>query len=250
MSPHEKIIFHFGNAKDPKTRQKVVPPNPLILLLEENRLLLEEHQEWTGQLSQLLPVGKAVRLGVQVSGNGFFRTMLRLPLHSSPACRHSLDFAHVAMVYGGHLTIVPGNRDRVPTYFGDTAAIIGIALPVNAAALLETLRFRDRHAAPPIACHRVHITYYDKQLVAVPLCPIETSTDAGRIRRRTLTLRPLRRVLPATILSPRPECIERQRGLCRLLRKPANKGAGNSVPSRPPSPAPRTPSAPSPVQLA
>jgi hypothetical protein len=51
--------------------------------------------------------------------------MLRLPLHSSPLCRHSLDFAHVAMVYGGHLTIVPCNRDRVPTYFGDTAAVIG-----------------------------------------------------------------------------------------------------------------------------
>jgi hypothetical protein len=70
-----------------------------------------------------------VRVGAQVSGNGFFRTMLRPPLHSSPACRHSLDFAHVAMVYGGHLTIVLGNRDRVPTYFGDTAAIIGIASP-------------------------------------------------------------------------------------------------------------------------
>src|SRR6266567_3324553 len=87
-----------------------------------------------------------------------FRRCCSCPLHSGPLCRHSLDFAHVAMVYGGHLTIVPGNRDRVPTYFGDTAAIIGIASPVNAAALLETLRFRDRHAAPPIACHRVHIT--------------------------------------------------------------------------------------------
>ena len=65
--------------------------------------------------------------------------MLRLPLHSSPLCRHPLDFAHVAMVYGGHLTIVPCNRDRVPTYFGDTAAVIGIASPINAAALLETL---------------------------------------------------------------------------------------------------------------
>src|SRR3984893_13120192 len=79
-------------------------------------------------------------------------------LHSSPLCRHSLDFAHVAMVYGGHLTIVPCNRDCVPTRFGDTAAVIGIASPINAAALLETLRFRDRHAAPPIACHRVPIT--------------------------------------------------------------------------------------------
>src|SRR5437762_919336 len=45
------------------------------------------------------------------------------------------------MVYGGHLTIVPGNRDRVPTCFGDTAAIIGIASPVNAAALLERLAY-------------------------------------------------------------------------------------------------------------
>src|SRR5207247_10536680 len=90
--------------------------------------------------------------------------MLPLPLHSSPLCRHSLDFAHVAMVYGGHLTIVPCNRDRVPTYFGDTAAVIGIASPINAAALLETFRFRDRHGAPPIAWHRVN--YYGKRLLA------------------------------------------------------------------------------------
>jgi hypothetical protein len=121
--------------------------------------------------------------------------MLRLPLHSSPACRHSLDFAHVAMVYGGHLTIVPGNRDRVPTYFGDTAAIIGIASPLNAAAVLETLRFRDRHAALPIACHRVHIT--TSSLSLSPLSGQE-STGAGRIRRRALTLRPLRGVSAAS----------------------------------------------------
>src|SRR6516164_3322333 len=117
---------------------------------------------------------------VQVSGNGFFRTILRLPLHSSPACRYSLDFAHVAMVYGGHLTIVPGNRDRVPTYFGDTAAIIGIASPINAAALLETLRFRDRHVAPPIACHRVHIT-----TSSLSLSPL-SSQDVHRLRAESV----------------------------------------------------------------
>jgi len=56
-------------------------------------------------------------------------------LHNSRHCwggrlfGGSLDLAHVPMVYGGHLTIVLGNRDRVPTYFGDTAAIIGIASP-------------------------------------------------------------------------------------------------------------------------
>jgi hypothetical protein len=70
-----------------------------------------------------------------------------------------------------------------------------------------------------------------------PLCPIKTSTGAGRIRRRTLTLRPLRWVSALcvqrwrpVICSPRPECIERERGLCRLLRKAANRGAGNCVP--------------------
>ena len=119
--------------------------------------------------------------------------MLRLPLHSSPLCRHSLDFAHVAMVYGSHLTIVPCNRDRVPIYFGDTAAVIGIALPINVAALLETLRFRHRGGSVP-----------------------------PRVQR-----------WPPVNLLTASECIERERGLCRLLRKAANRGAGNCVPSRP-----------------
>ena len=92
------------------------------------------------------------------------------------------------MMYGGHLTIVPGNRDRVPTYFGDTAAIVGIASPINAAALLETYNFATVMLRLPLPV----IAYYDKQLVAVPLCPLKTSTGAGRIRRWYLTLRPLR----------------------------------------------------------
>jgi len=163
--------------------------------------------------------------------------MLRLPLHSSPLCRHPLDFAHVAMVYGGHLTIVPCNRDRVPTYFGDTAAVIGIASPINAAALLETLRFRDRHGAPPIAWHRANIT--GSSLSPLSLCLLKTSTGAGRIRRRAVALRPCGGSVPPrvhrwspVICSP-SECVERERDLCRLLRKAANRGAGNCVPSRP-----------------
>ena len=129
--------------------------------------------------------------------------MLPLPLHSSPLCRHSLDFAHVAMVYGGHLTIVPCNRDRVPTCFGDTAAVIGIASPINAAALLETLRFRDRHGAPPIAWHWVNIT--GSSLSPLSLCLLKTSTGAGRMRRRAVALRPLRWV-SATSCTPLESC--------------------------------------------
>jgi hypothetical protein len=43
------------------------------------------------------------------------------------------------MMHGGHLPIVPGDRDRIPTRFGDNAAITGIALPINAGALLAGL---------------------------------------------------------------------------------------------------------------
>jgi hypothetical protein len=38
---------------------------------------------------------------------------------------------------GSHMTIIPSNRDRVPACAGHSAAIIGIAAPVNANALLE-----------------------------------------------------------------------------------------------------------------
>jgi hypothetical protein len=62
-------------------------------------------------------------------------------LHNSRLCSRSLDLAHVPVVYGGHMTIVPGDRDCIPTHFGDNAAVIGIASPINAVALLEAFRF-------------------------------------------------------------------------------------------------------------
>jgi hypothetical protein len=54
-------------------------------------------------------------------------------------CRPSLNFAHVPVVYAGHLPIVPGDCDCIPTRFSDNAAISGIASPINAGALLRPL---------------------------------------------------------------------------------------------------------------
>jgi hypothetical protein len=48
-----------------------------------------------------------------------------------------MNFAHVAMVHGGYLTVVPSNRDRVPACFGDSTTISGITSPAYSIALLE-----------------------------------------------------------------------------------------------------------------
>ena len=56
-----------------------------------------------------------------------------------------VNFAHVSVVYAGHLPIFPGDRDCVPTRFGNSAAVSGITLPVNAGVLLEGFGFVERH---------------------------------------------------------------------------------------------------------
>ena len=61
--------------------------------------------------------------------NEFYPARVLLSLHNMHLCRHSLNFAHVPVVDAGHLPIVPGNRDRIPTRFGDNAAISGICPP-------------------------------------------------------------------------------------------------------------------------
>jgi hypothetical protein len=63
------------------------------------------------------------------------------------------------MVDNSHMTIIPGDRDRVPTLFGDSATISGIASPVNASALLEVLRFGGGHIASPLTWV-AHISRY------------------------------------------------------------------------------------------
>ena len=44
------------------------------------------------------------------------------------------------MVYDSHLTIVPGDRNRIPSYFRDMPAISGITSPINAIALPKAFR--------------------------------------------------------------------------------------------------------------
>ena len=61
---------------------------------------------------------------------------VRLPLHGVWPYRRLLNFAHVSVVYSGHLPIVLGDHDRIPTRFGDNAAISALAAPINASALL------------------------------------------------------------------------------------------------------------------
>jgi hypothetical protein len=72
-----------------------------------------------------------------------------------PCCRaaslRSLDFAHVPVVHDSHMTIVPGDRDRIPTRLSDNAPVSSITLPANASTLLEVLRFGGGHVAHPFA---------------------------------------------------------------------------------------------------
>src|SRR6266705_4985159 len=94
-------------------------------------------------------------------------------LHSSRSYRRSLDFAHIPMVYSGHLTIVPSDRGCIPAYFGDSAAISGIAAPINAATLLETFGFGGSHRPLPLMpCHRLpcHRRAVFQPLLCVRLC--------------------------------------------------------------------------------
>src|SRR5258707_10890556 len=51
------------------------------------------------------------------------------------------------MVHGGHMTIVPRDRDRVPTRSRDSAAISGITSPPYSIALPELLGFGSGHVA-------------------------------------------------------------------------------------------------------
>jgi hypothetical protein len=75
-----------------------------------------------------------------------------VPSHSIRPCRSLLNFAHVSMVYSGDLPAVPGNRNRIPTCFGDRAAVSSIASPIHAGALLEGLGFLYGHWR----CSRCH----------------------------------------------------------------------------------------------
>ena len=65
-----------------------------------------------------------------------------------------MNFAHVAVVYAGHVPVVPGDRDRIPSRFGDNAAFGGFALPIHAGALREALGFGGCHCSSLIVATR------------------------------------------------------------------------------------------------
>ena len=88
------------------------------------------------------------RGGISASDRRVVAAFLRnpgTPYTVAPLRRRSLDFAHIPMMYGRHVPVIPSNCDRVPTRFRNTAAVVGIAPPINAAALLEGLRFGGIH---------------------------------------------------------------------------------------------------------
>ena len=89
---------------------------------------------WRGSAEPWMGIGSTVTVRVG------WRPLRRMRLR-----RCSMNFAHVPVVYARHLPIVPGDRDRIPTRFGDNAAITGVASPVHSGALLETLGFGDCH---------------------------------------------------------------------------------------------------------
>ena len=114
--------------------------------------------------------------------NEFYPAKVLLSLHNMHLCRHSLNFAHVPVVDAGHLPIVPGNRDRVPSRFGDNAAIGGVTSPENAGADLQVLGFGDCHCC----CSRLlqSCPYYGKQRVVSFLLVLHCFTSAcGQLLR-------------------------------------------------------------------
>jgi len=64
-------------------------------------------------------------------------------LHRMQRRRLALNFTHVSVMDNRHVPVVPGDRDRVPSRFGDNAAIGGITPPKTAGVDLQVLGFGD-----------------------------------------------------------------------------------------------------------
>jgi hypothetical protein len=86
----------------------------------------------------------------------------------------SLDIAHIAVVDGGRMTIVPSDGHPVPTRFGDDATISSVTAPINANTFLKALRFGGCHVTRPlglfefISTARVCDKYINANLVFRP----------------------------------------------------------------------------------
>ncbi len=139
-------------------------------------------------------------------------------LHNSRLCWHSLDLAHVPMVYGGHMAIVPGDCDCIPTHLGDNAAVSSITSPTNAAALLEAFRVGGGH----------------RPLLIVPICAEpasrpEIATTTAPAHRTDAKCMPVRRKCPLWAVSGHTLLYHRKR---TLLCCPLHGGGRYQPPSR------------------
>src|SRR5665213_929565 len=83
------------------------------------------------------------RVAIQVSP-----AVLRAGLPAACRSLRPLDSAHISTINAGHLSIVPSDRDSIPTGFGDLAAVIGFAMPTDAVANLEVFRLGGCHCSP------------------------------------------------------------------------------------------------------
>jgi len=76
---------------------------------------------WCGRnLTSRILEGVMARRGLVEPREGSWSGQL---LHGMRSCRLLLNFAHVSVVYSGHLPVVPGDRDGIPTRFSDNAAV-------------------------------------------------------------------------------------------------------------------------------
>jgi hypothetical protein len=92
-----------------------------------------------GKVPELVPVGYC--------NSSDFETIKRLRCSIAFSFRLPQDLTHVTVMYDSHMTILPGDRDRVPARGSHNAAIIDIASPINGITLLELLGFGGGHNA-------------------------------------------------------------------------------------------------------
>ncbi len=57
------------------------------------------------------------------------------------ASLRSFDLAHIAVMHGGHMPVVPGDGDAGPIRISDDASVSGITAPAKAMACLEVFGF-------------------------------------------------------------------------------------------------------------
>jgi hypothetical protein len=84
--------------------------------------------------------------------NEFYPARVLLSLHKMHLCRDALNFAHASVVDDRHVPIVPGGRDRIPSHFGDNAAISGITRQKTRVPIFRSLDSVTVIVAARVSC--------------------------------------------------------------------------------------------------